>query len=314
MTDDPNSKASAPATAAHETAISTVVPAPTKTPLYQAVNAVRYQRQAIIKKIRDRTGHPVICYVCGDGTIVDRDDTLGFADLLHNVRRGSDLDLMIHSGGGDIDAAEKLIELVRRRVGTGHLRVIVPDYAKSAATLMVLGADSILMSDTSELGPIDPQVVLADGNGTHIRHSIQNYLDAFDAHSAALKKNPNDVVAQIMLGKLDPATEKMFRATLSRARTLAESLLKKGMLKGKNWTQAAAALIDTKRWQSHGQMISAEDARDPAIGLNVDYLEPEDERWQEYWQLYCLQRLAIMDKQKLYESDYVSLAVDAPAK
>ena len=65
----------------------------------------------------------------------------------------------------------------RRRVGTSRLRMIVPDLAKSAATLMVLGADSILMSDTSELGPIDPQVVLADGNGKHIRHSIQSYRD-----------------------------------------------------------------------------------------------------------------------------------------
>jgi ClpP class serine protease len=35
--------------------------------------------------------------------------------------------------------------------------VIVPDQAKSAATLLALGAHHILMSKISDLGPIDPQ-------------------------------------------------------------------------------------------------------------------------------------------------------------
>jgi ClpP class serine protease len=39
------------------------------------------------------------------------------------------------------------------------LRVIVPNIAKSAATLFALGADEILMGYLSELGPIDPQVL-----------------------------------------------------------------------------------------------------------------------------------------------------------
>ena len=90
--------------------------------------------------------------------------------------------------------------------------------------------------------------------------------------------------------------------------------LKRGMFRsGGNWSQAASELLDTKRWQSHAQMISWEDAKDPRIGLNVEYLDPKSDKWQEYWQLYCLQRLAVSDRQKLYESDYVSLLVDAPS-
>ena len=41
---------------------------------------------------------------------------------------------------------------------TGTLRVIVPDYAKSDSTLLALTADTVVMSDSSELGPIDPQI------------------------------------------------------------------------------------------------------------------------------------------------------------
>lgn len=297
-----------------ENVIERSVPAPTKTPLFQAIHAERYQRQAIIKNIQERSERRLICYVSGGGCAIDRDDTVPFVDLLHNIPPREDLDLLLHTGGGDIDAAEKLISMVRNKVSAGILRIIVPDFAKSAGTLMVLGADYVVMSDTSELGPIDPQIIRADGNGNRIRHSVQSYLDAYDEHTATLKKEPGNVAAQIMLGKLDPATVKLFQAVQARARQFAEVQLKRGMFrKGGNWSQTASELLDTKRWQSHAQMISWEDAKDPRIGLNVEYLDPKSDEWQAYWQLYCLQRLAVRDRQKLYESDYASLLIDAPS-
>jgi Serine dehydrogenase proteinase len=232
--------------------------------LRRAIHAERYQRQAIIKNIQERSERRLICYVSGGSCAIDRDDTVPFVDLLHNVPPREDLDLLLHTGGGDIDAAEKLISMVRNKVGTGILRIIVPDFAKSAGTLMVLGADCVVMSDTSELGPIDPQIFLADGNGNRIRHSVQSYLDAYDEHTATLKKEPGNVAAQIMLGKLDPATVKLFQAVQARARQFAEVQLKRGMFRnGGNWSQTASELLDTKRWQSHAQMISWEDAKDP---------------------------------------------------
>jgi hypothetical protein len=279
-------------------------PAPTKTPFYEAIHALRYQRQAIIRRIQDNTGRKLLCYVAGDAAPLDRDDPVGFVDLLHNVQAGQDVDLLLHTVGGDIDVAEKLITMLRTKVGTGRLRVVVPDFAKSAGTLIAIGADVIVMSDMSELGPIDPQIVLTDGNGNRIRHSVQSYIDAYKAHTTALKKDPNDVAAAIMLGKLDPATVKLFESVMTRARSLAETLLQQGMFKELgNWSQAASALIDTNRWQSHGQMISWQDATDPKIGLTVDYLDPKSDLWTEYWQIYCLQRLAVGDQQKLFESD-----------
>lgn len=317
MTDSPtpeNGGSATPDETEDDNVISRAVPVPTKTPLFQAIHAERYQRQAIINKIQERNGKWLICYVSGGDFVIDRDDTVPFVDLLHNVPRGEDLDLLLHTGGGDIDAAEKLISMVRNKVSSATLRVVVPDFAKSAGTLMVLGADSVVMSDTSELCPIDPQIVLADGNGNRIRHSVQSYLDAYDEHTATLQGEPNNVAAQIMLGKLDPATVKLFQTVQGRARKFAEDQLKRGMFRqGGNWSQAAAELLDTKRWQSHAQMISYEDARDPRIGLNVEYLDPKSDDWQEYWQLYCLQRLAVKDRQKLFESDYASLLIEAPS-
>lgn len=280
-----------------------------KTPFYEAHNAERYMRQQIIKDIRQITGSPLICYVGGNGTAIDRDDVLPFADLLSRLTPGENLSLLLHTAGGDIDAAEKLISMVRAIVGGGHLAVVIPDYAKSAGTLMSLGANEIVMSDSSEIGPIDPQIDLHDINGNIVNQSVQHYLDAFQTHSKALTKNPDDPVAKTMLAKLDPSTVKCFEALFARAREVAqEQLLKGGMQTGRPFTAIAGDLLDTTRWQKHGQMIDADDAKQ--LGLGVRYLSPQSAEWRAYWKLYCLQRLAINDGQKLFESDYVFLKME----
>ena len=285
----------------------------TRTPLFQASHAARYHRQDILKQIQEQTGRTLICYVSDIRCGIDQDDTVPFGDLLHNVPRGSSVELMLHTPGGSGDVAEKLIRMVRGKVGDEEISVIVPDFAKSAGTLMVLGADRVLMSDMSELGPIDPQIRLADAQGHRQWQSVQTYLDAYDEYTAALTQSPNNMPARMMLDRLDPLIVKRCQAAKDRARQSAEHLLREGMFRkdaDANWSMTASGLLDTRRWLSHSQMISWRDARHPDIGLVVDYFEPESSRWQGYWQLYCLQRLAVENYQKLYESAYVSLVVD----
>ena len=278
----------------------------TKTPFFKANHAARYQRQSLIKEIQERTNRTVICYVSGSECWIDRDDTVPFVDLLHNVPRNVPVDLLLHTMGGSTDVAEKLMELVRGHVGTADLRVIVPDFAKSAGTLMALGADRVVMSDMSELGPIDPQIVLSDK-----LQPVQNFLDAYSEHAKTLEGEPGNIAARIMLGQLGPAILKLCESAVDRARQAAEKLLRRGMFRsnGGNYTRTAKELLDTGRWLSHSQMISWEDARDPHIGLVVEYLAYHSEEWQDFWRLYCLQRLAVGDRQKLYESDYASLVI-----
>ena len=277
----------------------------TKTPLFEANHADRYQRRALIDEIQGDSQRLLVCYVAGNRCRIDESDTMPFVDLLHAAPRGRNLDLLLHTAGGSVDAAEKLMEMLRRHVGDAKLRIIVPDFAKSAGTLMALGADSVVMSDMSELGPIDPQLPLFGR-----WQSVQNYLDAYRTHAETLKAEPDNVAAQIMLGKLDPATLKMCEAAVRRARQAAENLLKRGMFRDEgNWSLTVSELLDTRRWLSHAQMISWEDAKDPRIGLIVGYRPYHSAEWQRYWRLYCLQRLAVRDQQKLFESDYASLVI-----
>jgi hypothetical protein len=68
----------------------------------------------------------------------------------------TDIDVWIESPGGDAHAAYKVFLGLRNRCST--FRIVVPDYAKSAATLFALGADKIFMSPDAELGPLDVQL------------------------------------------------------------------------------------------------------------------------------------------------------------
>lgn len=100
---------------------------PTKTPLYEAMNAARYARQSLVREIEALTGTTLLCYISPTPLQLDRTDVVAMVDLLHNVTPGTPIDMLLHSPGGDIDAAEKLITLVRKRAGTAPVRVIVPD-------------------------------------------------------------------------------------------------------------------------------------------------------------------------------------------
>ena len=157
-------------------------PNASKTPLFEVNHADHYQRQTLIKQIQEHTKRSLICYVSGIRCVIDENDTMPFVDLLHKAPPNHDMDLLLHTTGGSIDAAEKLMGMMRRHVGEAELRIIVPDFAKSAGTVMVLGADRVVMGDTSEFGPIDPQAPLFD-----TWQSVQNYLDAYDAHATTLK-------------------------------------------------------------------------------------------------------------------------------
>lgn len=276
-----------------------------KTPLFTANNAARYQRQELIGAIEEKTGRTLLCFVGGTDAQIGRDDTVGFVDLLHNLRPGERVDLLLHTLGGDIDEAEKLIRLLRARVGeSGDIRVVIPDYAKSAGTIIALGANSILMSDSSELGAIDPQFHLKDEAGNEICHSVLRYLAAYQDQESALRANPDDPVERLKFEKFDANLVHKFHGIRDRARTLAEDLLKR---QGRPFSAIAGFFMNIEVWKSHNQMIGADDMRE--IGLNVDTVPPEDETWQDFWSLYCLLRLAIAPNQKLFESYYVSLPI-----
>ncbi|MFC3695582.1 SDH family Clp fold serine proteinase [Chenggangzhangella methanolivorans] len=275
-----------------------------KTPLFEAFEAARYHRRAQIEAIEGETGRRLLCYISGDKREIERDDILGLVDLLHNIVQGQSIDLMLHTSGGDIDAADKFIHFIFDSIGpTGNLRVIIPDYAKSAGTLIALGANELLMSDSSELGQIDPQVMLKSQTGALMPMSVTAYLAAFYEYSDKLAKDRADVVSLEMLRQFDPFVVRKFQGQESRARTIAQKLLLRN--NNTNATKVADELLTEKKWKSHGERISVEEARD-YLNLPVTYVPRTAPLWDKVWRLYCLQRLVVRTDKKLFESVFVS--------
>jgi hypothetical protein len=91
-------------------------------------------------------------------------------------RRFEELDLVIDSVGGDIHAAYQLVSFLRQRAE--RLIACVPRYARSAATLLCVGADLIILDELAALGPLDAQVY--EGS-TELGQKYSSALNPFKA-------------------------------------------------------------------------------------------------------------------------------------
>lgn len=142
----------------------------------------RYRRRKLFRAIEAETRRKLLAYV-SCGRAIDEVDAFDLVRLLETVVPGVRITLLLESPGGDVDAAEKMVHVLREACAplagsAGDLEVVVPNGAKSAATLVALGADRILMSDSSELGPIDPQLQVSGGGSVPVFALIRAYEEA----------------------------------------------------------------------------------------------------------------------------------------
>lgn len=119
-------------------------------------------RRSLIKTIEAMRGSTVICYVTSlrpgvPGLIAD-DAVREFIDHLQRAQPLADkIDLFLVSNGGDSVTPWRLAPIIREF--TDYFSVLVPYKAYSAATIMALGANEIVMHKFGALGPIDPTVM-----------------------------------------------------------------------------------------------------------------------------------------------------------
>lgn len=269
------------------------LPSSGQSPLYHALERARYTRQDLIRGIEEATGRRLIAYVSGNAGSITEHDIPPLVDLLDDVETGDHLDLLLNTPGGDVDQAERFVTLCRKRVGPdGEFRVVVPNSAKSAGTLIAIAADEIIMGEPSELGPIDPQVTIVTASGQPMHRPAQSFLDGLTFIEQ--KADPQLPAAYFpLLDKLDPALIDYCRKAIDRSAQFAEEYLAKYMLRDNpaKAKEIAKALNDAGTHLSHGALIDAEKAL--AMGLNVRVLAHGDELWKAYWQLYCQLRLAL---------------------
>lgn len=121
-------------------------------------------RQQVYKDIEGLRERPLLVYVSqfpdppqGAPTAIDFNDIDGFTDLVSSVPEDEDaVDVIIHSGGGAPEATERIVQLLRSQFD--NVSFLVPHSAYSAATMLALSGDEVVLHPSASLGPIDPQV------------------------------------------------------------------------------------------------------------------------------------------------------------
>jgi ClpP class serine protease len=235
-------------------------------------------------------------------------DILLFEDLLRTTGGADEGYLIINSPGGDGNVAEKIITMCRQRF-TKSFRVIVPNFAKSAATMIALGSDKILMGYLAELGPIDPQLGNPVAGGLI---PARSFIDGLEMIRSYIAKGDPVQMYLPMLAQIRPEIIAQCQSAINGSREFAEKWLKECMLKDDpdQAKEVAKWLSEGERYKSHGKVIDYNEAHD-VLKLKVEKISQNSDLWTNIWELYCRSVIALQQQgsAKLFESESVSLAM-----
>lgn len=246
------------------------------------------ERKKQLKRISQlRGGRDVLVFAAdinkGQAPIsINYGDLLPIGDQLANLK-GTALDLILETPGGSGEAAEDIVRLLRGKYKS--VAVIVPGYAKSAGTIMVMAGDEILMEPASALGPIDAQLFW------------QGKVFSADALIEGFEKIKEEVSTTGVLNKayipllqgISPGELQSAENALKFARQLVTDWLAR--YKFQNWEthsstgqpvteedkkvraeEVAKQLCDHRHWLTHGRSVKLEDLRRMRLQI-TDYSE-----------------------------------------
>lgn len=263
----------------------------------------------IFKKLRkEKPQRKVIAYISNNSPIIPH-DIAPLGSMLRNYGTVDNLDLIIHSTGGMGVTAEKIVDMCRQHC-INEFRVVVPNMAKSAATMIALGADKIVMGYCSELGPIDAQITIAISGVEH-QLSAQSFIDArkdlFKNLKDASDKERVGYLQQLASSTMEPAFINECQRQLNFAQDMVKKYLREHMLKikfpnkaklwlGRKATSIAKNLTSANKRFEHGRMIGTNECE--SLKLNIVKLEKDSLLWNLYWELYVRAEVLMMVNSK----------------
>ena len=238
---------------------------------------------------------------------------------------GEHLDVIVSSPGGDVEAAYLVARELRRRFA--HLAVFVPFRAKSAATLLCLAGDELVLGSLGELGPLDQQYnekQKADGPLStsrllpfkalqQLQHGAAEMYDElvgrissksgmrlFDACSKAAEFTQG--LYGPLFGQLDPAHLAESARGLEIGGEYAERLLKR--YRPTLWAEQGPKLLNrlVHDYPTHGFVIDQEEAQN----LGIPTRTPDAQ------EAALLDRLALALIEYGTEQDLIALAAVPP--
>lgn len=214
------------------------------------------------------TDSDVVAYI---GPIWGDIESLIRTTVEQREERRKKLLFVLETPGGSIEVVQRIVDTLRHHYDS--VEFVVPNYAMSAGTVLVMSGDAFYMDYFSVLGPIDPQVQKERG-GKYV--PALGYLVQYERLiEKSAKGKLTTAELAYLIEKFDPAELYLYE----QARELSISLLKEWLIKYKfkNWTKTktrgkrvtkamrkmratkiAKKLNETEHWHSHGRGISME--------------------------------------------------------
>lgn len=205
------------------------------------------------------------------------------------------LEILIHSAGGHAEVAYAAMNFFRKRAK--NVNVLVPRLAKSAATLLCLGADKIYLGEFAELGPLDVQITDPFTRGAEsfspldefksmefLREYAVEILDFFalaiiERSGMSVREALHETIPAVtglmtpMYARINPEEVGAYRRALAVGEEYARRLLARRGEQGPEIDK----LVETLVWgyPSHDFIIDFDEARQ--LGLPAERLNDEEE-------------------------------------
>lgn len=254
----------------------------------------RRDRLELIQKIQEARGSKVLVYFTGDrrpfpsqiaedAVLPLYKHLLALEAIEPNTER---IDLFLYTRGGDVSVPWRIVTMIREFCS--EFSVLIPYKAHSAGTMVVLGADRIIMGKKAELSPIDPTLVKAViGEATMPPPEIS--VEDVSSYITFMRERANitdqSALAQVvsqLASHLTPLTLGSVNRQYSHIRLVARKLLTSR--KEKIDESRIGSIIEalTEKMYSHGHAIGRKEATE----LNLPVEKPDENLEMVIWTLY----------------------------
>jgi len=235
----------------------------------------------IYKKIEEKRDSKVIAYVTGDRRNMETQIATDVVDIfgkhLESIGQTKKITLLLYTLGGDTMATWNIVNLIREYCN--ELEIIVPRKARSSGTIMCLGANKILLTHQSTLGPIDPSLnsplgirVNINGQSIPLATSVESVKGYFNLAKNELNIKTSKELIQAFLKMSDTINPLLMGDVYRRQgqiKMIANKLLSYQNCNKRNKKRIVDFLCSDSG--SHDYTINYTEAKQ--LGLNVDLVD-----------------------------------------
>lgn len=243
------------------------------------------ERLSLYKDIEAFTESKVICYVTGDRQNMEvqigHDVLDHFVEHLDKIGKSQKITLILYSRGGNTLTGWSLVNLIRQFCK--EFDVIIPSKAHSTATLIALGANSIMMTKQATLGPIDPSVngplnpqMPGPNQMARIPISVES-INGYFEYAKELGVNNRDGVTQILLdlaSRIHPVVLGNVYRSRSQIQMLGKRLLS-NHIEDEDKIEKILSFLCSESG-SHDYSVYRDEAKNE-LGLNL--IKPNDDQY-----------------------------------